>query len=178
MNSSLTELEKVLYKLADGYFGGDPQYGAADSGLAFTITKCRHISEKFEGVNSALHEGWNTSAEVFNQIFRSIREDLFWMHENIYGYIQESYLGEQKEAKALEDANNAAQEIAKQLSSLTGEDIKITPSPSQPTSQTTTPSSVPRTSTNGNATTQPSTPKDPYGLTVIGKEFPIPTLSE
>ena len=120
MDSSIEELKAAVANLTDynQLWAPDRTGGADAPGIGQLYQGCNSLSETFKGANDTLSSGWESSAKVLYQIFSALVEVLGDIYDGLVLFTDESYQAEKNELKAVEDANDTAQQISDELSDL------------------------------------------------------------
>ena len=116
MDSSILELQEALNVLTDfNQHWGFESNGADAPGFARAYQVSRGLSEKFNGVNSSLEEGWMTTAGLFFSMFNLVSQTFEEMYKDIELFTDETYQAELQARDAVDKANEAANQILEEL---------------------------------------------------------------
>ena len=142
MNSAIEELKEALRYLTGTHnvsskvpVGGEYTMVMSDTGFDDVFKRCNSISAHFNGVNTSLEDGWETSAELFNKLYKTLQDSLTDMYNDILKFAEESSIIEEKAKKASERANEEAENILRDLDLLVSDknSTKTPYAPPEPT---------------------------------------------
>ncbi len=116
MDSSILDLKEALRLLVDDARGtGGVIDGNCDGTIEAADQHARHINMIFNNVNSSLEEGWKTTSNLLYKLYNLITDKFGEMYNDISKFTDETYQAELSARKAVDTANEAANEILNEL---------------------------------------------------------------